>query len=337
MFVARRRVEGLWSGRHVSLRYGAGQEFHDYRSYCPGDDTADIDWKLFGRTDRYFVRRQRQLTDLHAYLMLDGSASMDFAGLDGQARPIVDPDQPTKWRYGAELAAALAFLMVRQSDRAGLGLFDQRLKSHLPPGGTWAHLQSLCATLEASGPRPGGPGRWENGTALNILRGDTETQSQGTKRGHSTFQRQGNVERRPYSDSGVGTSLAEAHALMHRRGLVVLISDLLDEPAGLFDGLSRFRHDRFDVIVFQVLTPQELDLRGLEGLHLKMVDAETGQRAPTDIGTIRRDYADRMAGHLGQLRRGCAARGIDYNLLTTDQPVATALRRYLVRRSAMMR
>jgi uncharacterized protein (DUF58 family) len=124
---------------------------------------------------------------------------------------------------------------------------------------------------------------------------------------------------------------------MHRRGLVVLIGDLLDGPAGLFDGLARFRHDRFDVIVFQVLTPQELDLRGLGGLHLKMVDAETGQKTPTDVAALRRDYRDRMAQHLAQVRRGCVARGIDYNLLPTDQPVAAALRRYLVRRSAMMR
>jgi hypothetical protein len=135
----------------------------------------------------------------------------------------------------------------------------------------------------------------------------------------------------------VGTSLAEAHALMHRRGLVVLIGDLLDEPAGLFDGLARFRHDRFDVIVFQVLTPQELDLRGLGRLHLNMVDAETGQKTPTDIALVRRGYSELMAEHLGLLRRGCEARGIDYNLLTTDQPVAAALRRYLVRRSALTR
>jgi uncharacterized protein (DUF58 family) len=290
VFVARRLVEGLWAGRHTSARVGTGLEFHDYRSYSAGDDVTGIDWKLYARTDRYFVRRHRQLTDLHAYLMVDCSASMNFAGLDRRGRPILGPQATTKLTYASSLAAAIAYLAIRQSDRAGLGVYADHLLQHLPPGGTWSHLQRLCTTLEHAAPAVG-PGN----TAL---------------------------------------SLQQAHALMRRRGLVVLIGDLLDEPAGLMQGLSRFRHDHFEVIVFQVLTPQELDLSGLGRLQLQMVDAETRRKTPADIAKVRRGYAQQMEQHLAALRRGCAAQGVDYNLLTTDQPVAGALRRYLALRSA---
>jgi uncharacterized protein (DUF58 family) len=290
VFVARRLVEGLWAGRHASTRIGSGLEFHDYRGYSAGDDVAEIDWKLFGRTDRYFVRRHRQLTDLQAYLMVDCSASLNFAGLDRRGRPIIGPGATTKLTYAASLAAAIAYLTIRQSDLAGLGVFADRLLSHLPPGGTWSHLQRLCTTLEQTGPAVG--------------TGDTPL------------------------------CLQQAHALMKRRGLVVLIGDLLEEPADLMRGLSRFRHDHFEVIVFQVLTPQELDLGGLGRLQLQLVDAETRRTAPADIAKVRRGYAQQMDQHLAALRRGCLAQGVDYNLITTDQPVAAALRRYLALRNA---
>ena len=88
MFTAQRLVEGLYAGGHGSLRPGAGQEFYDYRPYCPGDEPADIDWKLYGRTNRYYVRRHQLHCDLRVYLMVDHTASMYFAGLDQRSRPV---------------------------------------------------------------------------------------------------------------------------------------------------------------------------------------------------------------------------------------------------------
>ncbi len=284
LFVARRLVEGMWAGRHAATRQGSGLEFHEYRSYVPGDVPGDIDWKLYGRTDRLFVRRYRQTTDLHAYVMVDCSASMDFAGLARRRGAV------SKLDYATQLAAAIAFLTIRQADRAGLGLFSDRLHSHLPAVGTWSHLHRLCHELE---------------------------RAQAVK-----------------GEGDVHQSLLGAHALMRRRGVLVLISDLLDDAQPILDGLLRFRHDRFEVVVFQVLTPDELNLSAARGGMLRLVDAETGRRMRTDPRQIASSYNARIGEHLATLRRACLARGIDHNLLVTDQPCHAALRRYLSHRQA---
>ncbi len=293
IFVARRLVEGLWAGRHPSVSRGAGLEFHDYRAYAPGDSLADLDWKVYGRTDRLYLRRHRQQTDLKLHLAVDATASMDFAGLNANAGG-ADGDSPaaTKFRYAQSLAAALALLAIRQSDRAGLSLFSNRVLTHLPGGGGggggWAHLQRLCAALEKTDPQPG----------------------------------LGNLS----------ASLQQIHALLPKRSLLVLISDLLDDPAALFQSLSRFRHDGAEVIIFQVLHPQELSLSGLAETRLRVVDAETGQQLATDLAQVQQGHVAAMQHHLRIIRQGCAARQVDYNLLTTDMSIASALRRYLSRR-----
>lgn len=293
MFTARRLVGGLYAGAHASPRRGPGVEFHDYRAYIAGDDPATVDWKLFGRTDRHYVRRHQRDADLHLYLMVDVSASMNFAGLDRRGRPLAPADAMTKLEYARRLAAAIAMLTVRQSDRVGLGLFDAALREHLPMGGTWGHLQRVVSALEAA--QPGlGPG-------------------------------------------DIGASLAQALPLLRRRSLVVLVSDVLDEPGGpggLFEGLARVRHRRGDAAVFQVLSPQELDLQTLGPSRLRLVDTETRDQVATHVPAVAQRYAQLMHRHVGALRRGCAARGADHQLLTTTRPVVESLRRYLASRGA---
>ena len=275
-FAARRAVEGLWAGRHVSSRLGSGLEFHDYRQYTPGDPLAHIDWKLFGRTDRHYIRRYEQLTDLNAYVMLDMSASMNFAGSERRG-------SATKLTFASTLAASIAFLTVRQTDRVGLGLYADRLIHHLPPAGSMASLKRFCSIIEHE--------------AMSPVQQPTD----------------------------VGTSLIEAHALLKRRGLMVLIGDLLDDPAPMLDAMNRFLHDRFDIIVFQVLTPQEIDLEQINS---------TRSRLDTHVPSVKARYQDLITKHLQTIRSGCVARGVDYNLLTTDVSIVEALRRYLVKRTA---
>lgn len=287
MFTARRAVEGMYAGRHVSRRLGIGTDFHDYRPYVPGDDPARVDWKLFGRTDRHYIKRHVHHTDLHAYLLLDASASMRFAGLDRRGRNTAQAGSPSKWVYARQLAAAIAFLIVRQGDRVGVGMFDRSIHDHIPPGSGMEHLQRV----------------------VNMI--DRSTVCEAS------------------SATDVGASLHTARQLMKRRGLVIVISDLLNEPAGLFDGLDRLRHDRFDAMVLQVLNPQERRLEMLPASRFELVDSETRDRVSTHVPTVATRYNRLMSAHITTLRHGCTARGMMFDSITTNQTIPAALRRIL--------
>jgi uncharacterized protein (DUF58 family) len=254
-----------------------------------GDDPAAVDWKIYGRTDRYYLKRHQRYTDLHLYLLVDASASMRFGGLDRRGEMVSDTLTLTKWRYAQRAAAALAFLAVRQADRVGLGVFADGLRHHLPVAGSWAHLLRVVHTLERA---------------------------------------------RPAGQADLSRSIAEAHAQLQRRGLVVIISDLLDEPEGLFDGLNRLRHARFDVAALQVLTPQERDLGAIPQKRMQLVDLETRAVVATDVAAVRRRYAELLSEHLQRVRAGCLGRNVDHELILTDSSVLEALRGYLTRRAS---
>lgn len=139
---ARSTVEGYFSGKHKSPFHGSSVEFTDYREYIPGDDPRHIDWRAYGRSHRLFIRQYEAETDMAAYLLVDVSASMNYAGEDSQSKYIL----------AAKIAAALAYLMIRQGDKAALVLFAERLRRFLPPGGTRRHLHNLVSALELAQP-----------------------------------------------------------------------------------------------------------------------------------------------------------------------------------------
>ena len=294
MFVARRLVEGLFAGRHASPRSGIGQDFFDYRVYAPGDDPRRVDWKLFGRSDRLYIRRHRRLTELDLYLLVDASASMNFAdppSSSSSSSSSSTADKPiTKWSHAQQLAAAIAYLAIRQGDRAGVGVFDDSLHAHIPPAGGRTHLMQLVHMLEKSKP--------DRGT------GD------------------------------IRLAVRSAHASMKRRGLFVICSDLLDPPADLFDALDLLRHDGFEAIVLQVLTPGELTLVGMNDGPRRWVDPETAVAVRAEAGAVQAGYQANINAHIEQVRRGCWARAVDHALIRTDEPIVGALRQYLAKRSS---
>ena len=141
-FAPRALVEGFLAGRHRSTSRGASIEFRDYRQYVPGDDLALVDWRVFARTDRHYLRTYEQETHLDCHIFLDSSASMGF----GKAL--------TKLEYSSFFTAALTFLVLRHTDRVSLQLFDETIRQYFPPGGTTGHLHRLLHALEKN--RPGG-------------------------------------------------------------------------------------------------------------------------------------------------------------------------------------
>ncbi|RUL88975.1 DUF58 domain-containing protein [Tautonia sociabilis] len=136
-------VEGVMSGLHRSPFKGFSVEFAEHRPYGPGDEIRHIDWRAFGKTDRYFVREFEEETNLQAYLVLDTSGSMGFAG-----RTV------SKLELARRLAAALAYLMIRQRDAVGLVTFDGELRSMLPARSAPGHFAVLCSAMERA--RAGG-------------------------------------------------------------------------------------------------------------------------------------------------------------------------------------
>ena len=295
MFVARRMVAGLYAGRHRSPRRGHSTEFYDYRGYLPGDEPRRVDWKAFGRTDRLYVRRFRHDADLAMHLLVDRSASMDFASVDAGRGGWRRRDKPpaTKFTCARQLAAALAYVAVQQGDRVSLTWLDRRATPAMGLGGSSEHLRELIAALESA--EPGGP-------------------------------------------TDPGRALAEAHAAITggrsatRTGaLAIIISDLLDPAADWLAGLAPLLHDRFDIAAIQVLSPQELGLRGMADRRL--IDSETGRSLPTAPALVADRYRAEMAEHIARLQRGLRRHGADHHLITTDQPPVQALRSYLASRA----
>jgi len=272
---ARTIVEGFLSGLHRSPFKGFSVEFAEYRQYIPGDDLSTIDWKVFARSDRYYVKKFEEETNLDAHLMLDVSGSMGYGST-----------AMTKFEYGACLAAALAYLMNRQRDAVGLTAFDDKIVEMLPTGSRSGHLRNILLTLD-----------------------------------RLTLGRETNVSK----------PLQQIVDSLSKRGLVVLISDLFDDADAVIRGLKHFQHRGNDVIVFQVLDPDEIDFPFER--PTKFEDLETSEEILAVPGAVRDHYVKQMSTLIERYRRELGAAGIDYQLLSTKRPLELALMSYLSTRS----
>jgi uncharacterized protein (DUF58 family) len=261
VFAPRTVVEGHLAGRHRSLTVGSSTEFRDYRPYVPGDDLRKVDWRVFARTDRHYLRTHNQETNTVCHVFLDSSASMGFGS------------PASKLDYASFFASALSYLVLRNGDAVSLQLFDQDVRRFFAPGSTTAHLYNLLHGLEDN--RPGGP------TALS-------------------------------------SALRRAFPLLRRKGALVVLSDFFDDPVAIFSALSPYLHRGFEVHLFHVLDPMDLDLpeRGL----VTFGDLETSRRVIAHTRSIRAEYRDAMRGHIGNLRELSRRRRVHYQVARTDQP-----------------
>jgi uncharacterized protein (DUF58 family) len=277
---ARILVEGFIKGLHFSSRKGSSIEFAEHRAYVPGDEVRRIDWRTFGKTDRFYLKEYEDETNLRGTILLDCSASMGYGSSSPQG------DGPTKLRYGQCLAAALGFLMVRELDAVGLLLFDAATRRYVPPKASAVHLAGVFGELERA---------------------------------------------RPAGATALGEVLRSSAERVKRRGLVILISDLLDDPREVLRGLARFRHRLCEVLVFHVLDPAEREFPFTSWTVFR--DPEPGGlRLRLDARQIRAAYRANLEAHLAQLKKGCGASGIHYTLLDTRTPFDQALARYLATR-----
>ena len=276
--VARCAVEGFFSGLHPSPFQGFSVEYSDHREYHSGDEMKFVDWKVFARSDRLYIKRFQQETNTVVHILLDTSKSMSFAG-----GPV------SKIDYASFLAAALSYLMLKQGDSTGLIAFADRIVAQIPPASRRTHLNAILTAL----------GRKKVAGQTNLA-GMLHTVAETTK----------------------------------RRGLVVLISDLLDDEGDIFQGLAHLKFLKHDVIVFHVMDHQELhlDYKGL----IQFEDLESTDKIRAFPQAIRPNYRRRVEAFLDEIQKTLGSRGIDYCLLDTSEPLDRAFIAYLLKRKRMM-
>src|SRR3990172_3370752 len=276
---ARHIVEGLLSGMHRSPYFGQSIEFLQHRQYVSGDDLRHVDWKVWGKQDRLYVKQYEEDTNLRACLLVDLSASMSYAS-----------GAMSKLDYASTAAAALAYLLLRQQDALGCVAFDESVRQTVPLRTSTGHLTTIVRALSVAEPR--------DKTDL----------------------------------SSVLTQVAENYP---RRGMMVLLSDLLVEPEDLLRGLRRLRQRGHDVLVLHVLDDDELDFpfsgpARFEGL-------ETDLQLSCNPRALRAGYLAALEDFLAVVRRGCARDRIDYALVRTSDPLDAALVAFLSHRNGRRR
>ena len=267
-------VEGYLVGRHKSPYHGFSVEFAEHRSYGQGDEIRHIDWKLYGKTDRYYIKRFEEETNLRSYILLDTSKSMSF-----KSKSI------SKLKYGTSLAAGLTHLMTNQKDAVGLILFDKSIKKYIPPRTSNSHKNIIFNSLSKC---------------------------------------------RAGDDTNIRSILDAMAERIKKRGLVILISDLLDDPENVIKGLNHFRHNKQEVIVFHLMDRQEFDFNFNE--RTKFKDMETGELITTDPWHIRSSYQQQINSFKNKFKKECGNQKVDYVPLFTDQKFDVALSEYIRKR-----
>ena len=274
---ARLVVEGYIIGHHRSPYHGFSVEFAEHRSYGPGDEIKHIDWKLFGKTDRLYVKRYEEETNLRAHIILDTSKSMLYSSAE-----------LSKLIYANSLAASLSYLMINQQDAVGIAKFSEKIDTFIPPKARPSHLNLILSQLD---------------------------------------------DKDSGNDTQIGMVLHELADRIKKRGMVILISDLLDKPENIMKGLKHFRHQNQEVIVFHIQDRKESEFDF--DTRTKFFDMETGEEIVTEPWHIRSNYNELISKLESNYISNCRENHIDYVPLFTDQSLDIGITDYLIKRSKL--
>ncbi len=311
VFSPRHMVTGAYAGRHASPQRGHSVEFADYREYMPGDEVSDVDWKLYGRSDKLFIKLFEHYSDMSVTLLIDSSASMRYAGVNGgrkvsssdsaggswlrkaassvtgrmknSSRAVLDV---SKYDLACRMAAAIGFLTIKQQDKVALCIARNGLAEYLRPGGSISHLFKILALME--------------------------TQDVAEK-------------------ADLATAIKELALRNKRRGVVAIFSDLEEPQEPILKAMAMLTHRGNEVVVFQVLHQDELKLPDLSDALIE--DSETGQRVRLNMDDIREAYEGKIRQRVDSWSAALRAKRIDHNLIPTTVPYYQALQRYLFNRA----
>jgi uncharacterized protein (DUF58 family) len=268
-------VKGFLQGLHASPFHGFSVEFSEHRKYTHGDNPQDIDWLVYAKTDKYYVKKYEAETNITGYLAMDLSRSMGYTYRQ----------ELTKFDYAICLAAALCYLMVSQNDPVGLVTFGEQIDSYLAPKSK----------------------RQQIGNVLSLL-----------------------ARLKPVGKTNVAHSLVQLAAMLKHESLVMVFSDLMDEPESTIRALRSLRHGGHDVILFHVMDEAEVKFP-FSGL-VELEDPENDERLEVDADSFRSDYLAEVDAFRETFRREASKSGIDYVPLDTSMPFDRALTEYLATR-----
>jgi len=275
--VARNLMDGYVQGLHRSPHLGFALDFAQHRQYVAGDDIKRIDWRVYAKADRFYIKQYEVSTTLQAHLVLDASGSMAYKG---------ETDPLSKFRYAQFLAACMAYLILHQQDAAGLVTFDNQVREFLPARSTASHLLQIVRTLEAT---------------------------------------------KAEKESGIAPLLHEIAERLKRRGLVIILSDLLDKSDAIIEALHHLRHRRHEVVLLHVMADDELNFPFRKWSLFENLE-RNDHRLRLDPAMIRAHYLENLATHMAALREGTSRLAIEHVLLNTKQPFDDALIKFLARR-----
>lgn len=279
---ARVIVEGAFAGLHHNPSLGSATEFAEHKEYAPGDEVRRIDWKVVGRQDRYYVKRFEDETEMRTFLVLDGSASMGYGRLG-----------VTKLMYAGFLTAALAYLLGRQGDPAGLLIHDDQMRRYLPPSGRGGHIRELLGTLDTL--QPGG--------TTNIA---------------------GALER--------VADLAHRRSLIIILSDLLDVSATEDTPTArgpAAEALSQLSARGHDVVVFHVLDPDEINLPFDEVTQFLGMEPRDDRSVVVDAADLRQSFVRESEAFRARWRQTCLQAGVQYRLVTTQEAPGTVLRSFI--------
>ncbi|BCX50287.1 hypothetical protein HAHE_41950 [Haloferula helveola] len=277
---ARKRKQGTLTGRHTSPDKGFSVEFAEHREYAPGDDPKNLDWRVMAKSDRNVIRQYIEETNLRAMLAVDVSGSMRYTGDHAAQSGGV---ALSKLAYAKHLAAALAYLFVKQGDAAGLVTFDKAVKGFIRAGSRPSQVRRILEELH---------------------------------------------EVKAGEDTDVGEVLHGVAERIPRRGLVILISDLFDDPDKIIESLHHFDFRQHELVIFHLMAEEELTFpfqrfqrfRDLEGIE---------EMLRIDPRAVRAAYLEKIRDFVKRIDAACGRLRADYVAVNTKVPLRDTLLRYV--------
>ncbi|MDP6523485.1 MAG: DUF58 domain-containing protein [Kiritimatiellia bacterium] len=282
-FLARGKVEGFITGRHRSPHKGFSVEFAEHRQYAAGDDLRNLDWRVWGRSDRYYIKEYTEETNLRATILVDASGSMAYTGKQAAQ---VDGRPLSKFEYAQYLASALTYLLIQQQDAVGLVTFDTHIRKYVPAKSRPSQVRLVLDELVAT--NPGG-------------------------------------------ETGVAEIFHDIAERVHRRGVIIIISDLFDDPEEINKALRHFGYRKHEVIVFHVMAEEELTFPFSRFTHFRNLEMLT-HRLQVDPKAVKADYLEKVKTFIKTVETGCGQMQADYVPMTTKQSFDTALANFLTMR-----